>query len=45
MEILFFMVMVGMLFVFGYAQQEQGVFRTHGVVALSQEDESVIKGR
>ncbi|MDM8527193.1 hypothetical protein QUF58_03175 [Anaerolineales bacterium HSG24] len=41
MEILFFVIMVLMLCVFGYAQQERGVFRTPGKITMHQEDEAV----
>ncbi len=39
MQIVFFMLMVILLLVFGYAQQQRGVYRTLGTITLSQEED------
>jgi hypothetical protein len=41
MEILFFILMILLLCVFGYAQQEHGVFRTPGTITLPKQDDVV----
>jgi len=43
MEIIFLLLVITLLFMFGYAQQEQGVFRTPGSITLS--DDEFINGQ
>ncbi len=43
MQIVFFMLMVLLLFVFGYAQQQRGICRTPGTITLNQEEEIQIQ--